>query len=113
MRDLAQLHIRAMTEPGAAGERFIATGEFMWMKDIADTLRATLGSRGEKVSTRLLPDVVAKTMALFMPQLRGLTPELGRRNAVSSEKARRSLGFSPRPATTTLVDCANSLGERT
>jgi dihydroflavonol-4-reductase len=34
VRDPADLHIRAMTAPQAAGERFIAAGEFMWMEDI-------------------------------------------------------------------------------
>lgn len=109
VRDLADLHIRAMTAPEAAGERFIAVGDFMWMKDIADTLRFRLGHRASKVPTRRLPDVVFKALSLFIPQLRMFTPDLGRRNATSSEKARRVLGFSPRPATTTIVDCAEGL----
>lgn len=111
VRDLADLHIRAMTAPAAASERFIATGEFMWLKDIADTLRSSLGRRGEKVPNRILPDVVTRGAALFMPQLRGLVPELGRENPVTSEKARRLLGFAPRPAAVTLVECADSLLE--
>jgi len=39
VRDLADLHIRAMSSPAAAGQRFIAAGEFMWMADIAAALR--------------------------------------------------------------------------
>jgi len=35
VRDLADLHIRAMTAPRAAGGRFLATGEFVWMAEIA------------------------------------------------------------------------------
>jgi nucleoside-diphosphate-sugar epimerase len=49
VRDLADLHIRAMTAPNAAGQRFLATGDFMWMKDIAGTLRARLGERAARV----------------------------------------------------------------
>ena len=45
VRDLADLHIRAMTSPAAAGERFIAAGDFLWMPDIARTLRENLAPR--------------------------------------------------------------------
>jgi dihydroflavonol-4-reductase len=43
VRDLADLHIRAMTSPAAAGQRFIGAGEFMWLSEIARTLRSQLG----------------------------------------------------------------------
>jgi nucleoside-diphosphate-sugar epimerase len=109
VRDLADLHIRAMTAPEAAGQRFIAAGEFMWMQDIAATMRLKLGSQAGKVPTRRLPDVVVRFLSLFIPLLRTLTPSLGRRNSLTADKARRMLGFSPRPATTTIVDCAESL----
>jgi nucleoside-diphosphate-sugar epimerase len=109
VRDLADLHIRAMTAPDAAGERFIASGEFMWMSDMARTLRANLGKRAAKVPTRELPGPLVRILAWFVPQLRPLTPLLGRRLTFSSAKAQRMLGFSPRPAATTVVDCAESL----
>jgi nucleoside-diphosphate-sugar epimerase len=109
VRDLADLHIRAMTSPEAAGQRFIAAGDYMWMEDIATTLRSTLGNRAAKTPTRRLPDFVVRLMLPFMPQVRTLAPLLGRKFALTSEKARRVLGFSPRPATTTVVDCAQSL----
>jgi nucleoside-diphosphate-sugar epimerase len=110
VRDLADLHIRAMTCTEAAGQRFLAAGDFMWMLDIAKTLRSRLGSRASQVPTRGLPDLVVRLLSwVAMPQLRTLTPELGRRNALTSEKARRVLGFAPRPAATTIVECAESL----
>jgi nucleoside-diphosphate-sugar epimerase len=109
VRDLADLHIRAMTSPQAAGERFVAVGDFMWMADVASTLRSRLGERAAKVPTRQLPNAVVRLMSLLTPQLRPFTADLGRKTATSSEKARRVLGFVPRPATTTVVDCAESL----
>jgi nucleoside-diphosphate-sugar epimerase len=109
VRDLADLHVRAMIAPEAAGQRFIAAGEFMWMEDIARTLRSRLGARASRVPTRRLPDFIVRFLSRFLPHLRMLTPLLGRANSVSSEKARRVLGFSPRPAATTIVDCAERL----
>jgi hypothetical protein len=109
VRDLADLHIRAMISPEAAGQRFIAAGDFMWMKAIASTLRSSLGADASKVPTRGLPDFLVRFLALFIPALRMLTPVLGLQLSQTSEKARRVLGFSPRPAATTIVDCARSL----
>lgn len=109
VRDLAAVHIRAMTSPEAAGQRFLAAGEFMWMEEIARTLRAELGSLARKVPTRRAPDAAIRLLALFKPQTRMLALDLGRRNELTTEKARRVLGFSARPASTTLVDCARSL----
>lgn len=109
VRDLADLHIRAMVSPEAAGQRFLAAGDFMWMADIAETLRSALGDRANKVPTRRLPNFAVRLLSLFVSQLRMITPLLGRRNELTSAKARRVLGFSPRPATTTIVDCADSL----
>jgi dihydroflavonol-4-reductase len=110
VRDLVDVHIRAMTSPEAAGQRFLATGEFMWMRDMARILRDGLGADGAKVSTRQVPDVVVRLAARFRdPSLREITPALGRRNRHTTEKARRVLGWQPRPARDTILDCARSL----
>ena len=50
VRDVADLHIRAMTAPEAEGERFIATGELLWMGEVAAILREQLGRRRQKYS---------------------------------------------------------------
>ncbi|HEX2618944.1 MAG TPA: NAD-dependent epimerase/dehydratase family protein [Phototrophicaceae bacterium] len=112
VRDLADVHIRAMTASGAGGERFIAFSEFMWMSDIAKTLHAKLGSAASKVPTRTLPDFMVRFLARFDPGLQALIPGLGRKNRHTAEKARRVLGWHPRPAAETVIDCAVSLISR-
>jgi len=109
VRDVADLHVRAMTAPKAAGQRFIASGEFMWMQDVAATLKARLGARAAKVPTRRLPDFVVSLLAPFMPEMRIVKPMLGRAHRFSFAKAQRFLDYAPRPATDTVVDCAESL----
>jgi nucleoside-diphosphate-sugar epimerase len=110
VRDLVDVHIRAMTSPRAGGQRFLATGEFIWMAEMAHALREELGPEGSRVSTRPVPDFVVRLLARFKdPSLREITPALGRRNRHSTEKARRVLGWQPRPARRTVVDCARSL----
>jgi len=109
VRDLAELHLRAMTSPDAAGERFLGTGEFLWMREIAEALRAKLGAAASKVPTRELPNAAVRVASLFDPSLRAITVSLGRRNRHSIAKAQRVLGWTPRPAAETVVACAESL----
>ena len=109
VRDVAELHILTMTAPEAAGERFIAAGDFMWMGDVAAVLRNKLGAKAAKVPTRNMPSLVVRFLALFMPQLRAVVPNLDRDLSFSSAKAERVLGWKARPAAVTVVDCAESL----
>jgi nucleoside-diphosphate-sugar epimerase len=112
VRDLADLHIRAMISPQAAGERFLGVGEFMWMAEISQALRSQLGAAASEVPTRTMPDFLFRLFALFDPSLRAMTPRLGRKVFHTAAKAQRLLGWQSRPAKTTLVDCAESLISR-
>ncbi len=109
VRDVADLHIRAMTDAKAAGQRFIAASDFLWMEEMAGLLRRRLGDRAAKVPTRKVPDFVLRLAALFDADLRSVTPGLGRRREFSSVKATNLLGWRPRSAQDTVVDCAESL----
>ncbi|MFA6115349.1 MAG: NAD-dependent epimerase/dehydratase family protein [Sphingomonas sp.] len=109
VRDLAALHVDALFAPDAAGQRFLAMGETLWMKDIAGILRAGLGARAAKVPTQVLPNALVRVIALFLPRLRMFLGDLGQRRPVSNDKARQMLGFAPRPARETILDCAESL----
>jgi nucleoside-diphosphate-sugar epimerase len=109
VRDLADVHVRAMISPKAAGQRFLATGECTWMRELARSLRDGLGAKGAKVSTRQLPDVVVQLTSIFDKSLRSITVSLDCRNRHSTEKAKRVLGWEARPAARTVLECANSL----
>ena len=109
VRDVADLHLRAMTAPEAKGQRFIAAGKFMWMREIAETLRTRLGARGAKVPTKGVPDLVIRFGAIFNAQLRPMVHLLGRLVRYSSAKAERLLGWQRRREEDTVVECAASL----
>jgi nucleoside-diphosphate-sugar epimerase len=109
VRDVADLHIRAMTAPEAAGERFIAADTFAWMGDIAALLRARLGEGATRVPTRKVPDLVIRLAALFDKDLGAVTSSLGHRHDYSSAKAQAMLGWRPRGLEATVLDCARSL----
>ena len=109
VRDIARLHVLAMTAPEAAGEQFIGSGDFYWMSDVAKMLKRGLGDDAKKVPSIPVPDFVARVVALFDPIVRGRLYELGKRRPVSSEKARRMFDWKSRPVTETVLDTARSL----
>lgn len=109
VRDVADLHIRAMTAAEAGGERFIAVARFQWLSEVAAVLRDRLGPAAAKVPKRGVPDLVVRGMGIFDPEVRSIANQLGRKVEMSSEKAEALLGWSPRPVDETVVDCAQSL----
>jgi nucleoside-diphosphate-sugar epimerase len=108
-RDVADLHIRAMTHPEAAGERFIAAGAYAWMGEIADLLKAKLGEGSARVVTRRVPDFVLRLASLFDKEIASVTGGLGRKHDFTSAKAQRVLGWKPRPMEETLLETARSV----
>lgn len=110
VRDVADLHVRAMTHPAAGGERFLATaGDSMWMIDVARLLRARLGKAAARVPARVLPDWLVRLAALKDPMVRGMVPLLGLNMNASGAKARRVLGWTRRPPGQAIVATATSL----
>ena len=110
VRDVADLHLRAMTDPRAKGERFLATaGDFMTFREIALTLKSRLGEAARRVPTRVLPNWLLRVASLADPTVRQIAPELGKAKNATSEKARRMLGWAPRSREDALVATAESL----
>ena len=110
VRDVADLHLRAMRSPEAAGERFLAlAGDFLSMREIATVLKQRLGDAARRVPTRELPDWLVRVVALVDQSAGQIVPELGKHKNATSEKARRVLGWSPIPAADALVATAESL----
>lgn len=110
VRDVADLHLRAMTHPSAKGERFLAVaGDFVSMLDVAKVLKRRMGARAKRVPTLQLPDWLIRVAAMRDPSVRQILPELGKRKNATSEKARRMLGWTPRSSEEAIVATAESL----
>ena len=109
VRDLADLEIRAMTAPRAAGQRYIGSGPFISLSEIANVLKERLGDQAKKVPTRELPDWVVRFVGLFDSEVRGQLFELGKVRRPPSAKAEKDLGWPSRPLEDTIVDTATSL----
>ncbi|QPC92339.1 aldehyde reductase [Mesorhizobium sp. INR15] len=109
-RDVANLHMLAMTNPAAKGERFLAVaGDFMIVREMAGTLKARLGTAAARVSTRALPDWLVRVVGLFNPEAAQLVPELGKVKNATNAKAVRLLGWAPRSREDALIATGESL----
>jgi nucleoside-diphosphate-sugar epimerase len=110
VRDVADLHIRAMTHTAAKGERFLAVaGDFMLIHDIAKVLKNRMGEAGKKVPTRQLPNWLVRIAALRDPAVKQILPELGKLKNGTNEKAKRLLGWTPRSSEEAIIATAESL----
>ncbi|MBB5632718.1 dihydroflavonol-4-reductase [Cryobacterium mesophilum] len=112
VRDVADLHVRAMTNPAAAGERFLATSDgVLTVPQLAQILRDQLGEAARKVSTFVLPNWMVRTAALFDPSLREIARRLGNHREVSNAKAKSLLGWEPHSNAELLKATAESLAD--
>ena len=110
VRDVADLHLRAMTNPAAKGERFLAVaGDFMWLIEVARVLKARMGEAAKRVPTRQLPDWLVRLSRFKEPAVKQILPELGKWKNATSEKAQKMLGWSPRSREDSVVATAESL----
>ncbi|WP_027552652.1 aldehyde reductase [Bradyrhizobium sp. Cp5.3] len=110
VRDVVDLHLRAMTAPEAKGDRFIAvSGETLSILDIARVLRRELGSRARRVPRLQAPDWVVRLAARRVPLLRAVVPMLGKVRKSTSAKAGRLLDWQPRSNEEAILSTAESL----
>jgi nucleoside-diphosphate-sugar epimerase len=110
VRDVADLHVRAMRVPEAAGERFLALGEdFRWISELGAWLRESMPERAKKIPRRQLPSMLVRLASRFDGSLRQLTPELDVRKRATNEKARRLLSWAPRSDREAVEATAESL----
>lgn len=109
VRDLVDLHLRAMVAPEAGGQRFIASSDFLWLRDIAALLRSRYADRAARVPRRTVPDSLVRLAGYFNRDLHCLAPQLGLKREFSAAKAERMLDWRARPSPESVLAGADSL----
>lgn len=109
VRDAADAHIKAMTCAAASGQRFIAAGAFLWMRDIAAVLARSFPNYAPALPSGEVPNWMIKAMAPFSARSRMIVHELELDLSVSAAKATRVLNWQPRPAEEAIRASAQSL----
>jgi dihydroflavonol-4-reductase len=110
VRDVADLHLRAMAQADAKGERFLAVaGNCVSLLDVARILKRELGNAAGRAPGAEAPDWLVRLLALWNRGARRVLPNLGKIRNATSTKAQRVLGWSPRPSEEAIVATAESL----
>jgi len=109
VRDVADLHIRAMESESSKNERFLCANEFMWMGEVAEILRETHPEYAKKLPKTKLPNWAVRLASLFDPVTRSVVFELGIIRNVDSSKAKNLLGWQPRSNREAIVATADTL----
>ncbi len=111
VRDVVEATLAAR-DRGRAGERYILSGTWRSLPEMAALVKEITGREG---SCPVLPVWIARAAARIAGGLPGLSSKypaftldaltaIGKHRKVSCEKARRELGYAPRPLEVTLRD---------
>lgn len=111
VRDLVAVLEKALTIPEAADKRFLCNGASIPLLEFAEFLHQNFSSRGYRIVNRILPDLMIRIFAIFIPKVRSVAGSLGWKYALSTEQARSVFGWQPRPYKQTILDMAESLIE--
>ncbi|MCJ1330286.1 hypothetical protein MMC10_006969 [Thelotrema lepadinum] len=110
VRDVADMHLKAMVNPKAAGERFLCfSPPFMSVVEMSNVLRENMGKTGKRCPTRVAPDFLLRIGAFFMSDLALIVGELGKKKQASNEKAKSLLGWQPRSNEQATIAAGESL----
>jgi dihydroflavonol-4-reductase len=91
VRDIAAMHVAAITNREAVGERIIGVSSFMWMPEMAEVVARELQDR--RIVTRRAPNWLIHIIALFDNAVKGIAPTLDKRKEASNAKAKRIFGM--------------------
>lgn len=111
VRDVARIHVAALEAPAETirGERFAASEGFMWIEEMAEAVRQRAPELSGKVPRRRMPDFLVKLLAPFMPEMKMIRNDLGRKSVVSGKHASEVLGIEYIPAAQSVADTVRSL----
>lgn len=91
VRDVAEMHLRALQRPETAGKRYIAAAGSMALVDMARHLKAAYPVR--RIATREAPAFLMRLMGLFDSDIRSILPRLGHLDRVSNARAVSEMGM--------------------
>lgn len=91
VRDVAEMHLRALQRPETVGRRYIAAAGSMAMVDMGRTLKAAYPTR--RITTREAPQFLVRAVALFDSSAKSILPKLGHLERVSNARAVREMGM--------------------
>ncbi|PCH65996.1 MAG: hypothetical protein COC12_13875 [Rhodobacteraceae bacterium] len=109
VRDVAEMHVRALKVDESVGKRILAVDGFLWFMDIAKMLKAQFPDR--KIVTLPAPNFMVRLLAIFDKSIRQVVPILGKKIEVSNARAQEIFGMEFIPAADSIQETAAFLVE--
>jgi len=110
VRDVALAHLKAMEMPELAGTRNIVSARFVWMKEVAQILKAEFEPQGFSISTRTTPYPLAWLVSLFHPAVRQIIHVWGVEWKFDNKRMTKIMGIDPpRDVKTSILQMAYSM----
>ena len=107
VRDVAILHLKAMTTPDADGKRFIAAhSKPTWMYEVAEVLSA---AGYEKIKLKKAPSFMLKLIGLFDNKTKSLVPMLDKYVPCDNSQTVKILNWEPMPWEQAFIEHAKSI----
>lgn len=91
VRDVAEMHLRALQRPETEGRRYIASSGSMAFVDMGRTLKAAYPTR--RIPTREAPKAIVRLLSVFDPTIKSILPKLGHLERVSNARAVKEMGM--------------------
>jgi dihydroflavonol-4-reductase len=107
VRDVAEMHLRALQRPGTAGRRYAAAERSMWFAEMGGVLKAAYPDR--KIATRNAPRLAMRLLGLFDAEVRAVVPSLGIIEQLSNTRATTEMDMTFIPSEQALRDAADHL----
>jgi dihydroflavonol-4-reductase len=107
VRSVAEMHILAMENPEAAGQRFISSAGFLTFKQVSDILREKYPDR--KIPRASLPPFAVRLFSYIDNTLKPILIDLGAERKVDNSKARNLLDWNPISPKEAVLSCAESV----
>ncbi|MBV6656259.1 MAG: aldehyde reductase [Devosiaceae bacterium] len=107
VRDVAAMHVKALSTPESEGMRILATEGFLWMADMARLIKDAHPNQG--IKDRVAPDFLIKLMGLFDQDVRTIIPQLGQPKRVSNARAKEVFGMTFIPAAESILASAETI----
>jgi dihydroflavonol-4-reductase len=107
VRDVARLHVQAMTADSAAGKRFIAaSAEPVEMATVSSVLKK---AGYTKVPSRRAPTLLLKVIGLFDREVKGMLPFIGKAASFDNAATLDVLQWRPTPLETSFREMAAAI----
>ncbi len=109
VRDVADLHMAALEDEAAVGQRYLCTASYLQFSDLAAKLGAAYPDA--PVPTRAVPDWLLRILVYWHRDIRQIINDIGNQKHYDGSKGRALLGREYRSTEETIRDSAEKLME--